>query len=355
MNLRLTLLLPALLAPLAAQEATPPVATSQRRAVVEALAQALQAQYVFPATGARVGSALQARLASGAYDGCTTARSFADALTKDLRDLGQDRHFRVRFDPAFDPRDEDEDRVPSPAEMAKRHAESARRGYGVARVERLAGNLGYLKVDGFGPAEAVGAAFSAAMRLLAGSDAVILDLRENGGGEPESVAYLVSHFLPEGDAREINTIYDRPKDATRQYWTSPLAAPRYGGPVYVLTSAHTFSGGEECAYDLQALKRATLVGETTGGGANPGHAVVLGGGFLAFIPTGRAINPVTKTNWEHVGVKPDVPVPAAEALRWVQRTLLRAQLAKAEGAARRELEAALAALGGGTEAAPGVR
>ena len=344
MNLRTALLLPALLAPLAAQEATPPVAASQRRAVVAALAQALQAQYVFPVTGARVGSALQARLASGAYDGCTAARSFADALTKDLRDLGQDRHFRVRFDPAFDPREEDEDRVPSPAEMAKRHAESARRGYGVARVERLAGNLGYLKIDGFGPTEAVGAAFSAAMQLLMGSEAVILDLRENGGGDPESVAYLVSHFFPEGDARELNAIYNRPQNTTRQYWTSPLAAPRYTGPVYVLTSAHTFSGGEECAYDFQTQKRATVVGETTGGGANPGRAVDLGGGFNAFIPTGRAINPVTHTNWEHVGVKPDVVVPAAEALAWVRRRVLRDRLAQAKGEARKELEGALAEL-----------
>jgi C-terminal processing protease CtpA/Prc len=182
------------------------------------------------------------------------------------------------------------------------------------------------------------------MQLLMGSEAVILDLRENGGGDPESVAYLVSHFFPEGDARELNAIYNRPRNTTRQYWTSPLAAPRYTGPVYVLTSAHTFSGGEECAYDFQTQKRATVVGETTGGGANPGRAVDLGGGFNAFIPTGRAINPVTHTNWEHVGVKPDVVVPAAEALVWVRSRVLRDRLAQAKGEARKELEAALAEL-----------
>lgn len=336
------LLVPALLAPLAAQPATPKDPL-QRKPVVDALAAALDREYVFPETAAKVGAALRARLASGAYEGCGTPTALAEALTKDLRELGQDRHFRVRYDPSFHPGGE-EDRPPTPGEVAAMKARMAKRGYGIERVERLAGNLGYLKVDGFGPADAVGPAFSAAMQLLMGSEAVILDLRENGGGDPESVAYLVSHFFPEGDARELNAIYNRPRNTTRQYWTSPLAAPRYTGPVYVLTSAHTFSGGEECAYDFQTQKRATVVGETTGGGANPGRAVDLGGGFNAFIPTGRAINPVTHTNWEHVGVKPDVVVPAAEALVWVRSRVLRDRLAQAKGEARKELEAALAEL-----------
>lgn len=336
------LLLPALVVPLAAQPAAP-VTPAQRKAAVEALASALDRLYVFPETAAKVGAALRSRLGSGAYDGCTLAPAFAEALTRDLRDLGQDRHFRVRYDPAFDPREE-EDRAPTFEEVAAMKARMARRGFGVEKVERLPGNLGYLKVDGFGPTDAVGPAFSAALQLLAGSDAVILDLRENGGGDPESVAFLVSHFFPEGDARELNAIYNRPRNTTRQYWTSPLALPRYAGPVYVLTSSHTFSGGEECAYDLQTQKRATLVGETTGGGANPGGAVALGAGFNAFIPTGRAINPVTGTNWEHVGVKPDVAMPAAEALTWVRRKVLQARLAQATGQDRKELEAALASL-----------
>ena len=165
--------------------------------------------------------------------------------------------------------------------------EVTRDGFGIARVERLPGNVGYLDLRGFGPTEMVGDAYTSAMSLLAGTDALILDLRRNGGGEPSSVAWLMSHFFAEGDERHINDIYERPKDQTRQYWTSGSVKTRYLKPVYVLISGYTFSGGEECAYDFQTQKRGTLVGETTGGGANPGDFVALGHGFVG-VHSGRA-------------------------------------------------------------------
>ena len=215
--------------------------------------------------------------------------------------------------------------------------------YGLERVDRLPGNVGYLEVRGFGPTEFVGPAYAQAMALLSGSEAIIVDLRRNNGGRPESVAFLMSHFFPEGDTRHLNDIYDRPTNTTRQYWTDPSAGPRFSGPVYVLTSRRTFSGGEECAYDFQTQKRATLIGETTGGGANPGGLVSLGHGFVVFIPSGQAINPVTKTNWEHVGVKPEVTVPAADALRTAHAAALKTLLPKVKDPEeRQQLEALLA-------------
>lgn len=335
-------LLPALVLTLSAQEAAAPVGPAQQKAVVEALAQALKTQYVFPEVAEAVGRSLQAKAAKGGYGHATTAKGFAEALSADLRELGKDGHFRVRFDPQFKPRDE-EDRPPTKEEIAEMRQATARRAYGLAKVEQLPGNVGYLDVRGFGPTEFVGPAFSAAMQILSGTEALILDLRQNGGGDPESVAYLLSHFFAEGDTRHLNSIYNRPRNTTRQYWTSPTVGPRYTRPVYVLTSARTFSGGEECAYDFQTQKRATLVGETTGGGANPGGVVRLAHGFIAFIPTGRAINPVTGTNWEHVGVKPDVAVPAAEALKAAHVAILKDILAREKDADyRKRLETILA-------------
>jgi hypothetical protein len=343
MRLRALLVLPALLVTLQAQEAPPaPLTPAQRKAVVAGLATSLKAQYVFPDVADSVGKALVAKAGAGAYDQAETPNAFAEALSKDLRELGKDGHFRVRFDPSFNPRNEDEDHVPTPAEVAEARQQSARRAFGIAKVEQLPGNVGYLDIRGFGPTEFVGPAFTAALQILSGTEALILDLRQNGGGDPESVAFLVSHFFAEGDVRHLNSIYNRPRNATRQYWTSPVAV-RYAGPVYVLTARRTFSGGEECAYDFQTQKRATLVGEVTGGGANPGHAVALGHGFIAFIPTGRAINPVTGTNWEHVGVKPDVAVPAAEALKTAHTAILKGILAKEKDAEyRKRLEGILA-------------
>jgi C-terminal processing protease CtpA/Prc len=168
------------------------------------------------------------------------------------------------------------------------------------------------------------------MSLMAGTDALILDLRRNGGGSPASVAYLMSHFFPLGDERHLIDIYDRPTDTTRQVWTVPTVAQRYDKPVYVLTSARTFSGGEDCAYDFQVQKRGTLVGETTGGGSNPVSWFSLGHGIVVTIPTARTTNYVTKANWEHVGVKPDIAVPAAQALQTAHAAILRNLVASAK-------------------------
>mgnify|MGYP003342853644 CR=1 FL=1 len=165
----------------------------------------------------------------------------------------------------------------------------------------------------------------------------------NKGGRPEGVSYLLSYLFAEGDARHLNDIYDRPRNRTRQFWTGPVPGPRFMGPVVVLTAAATFSAGEECAYDLQQQHRATLMGEVTGGGANPGSPVALGSGLVAFVPSARAINPVSRTNWEHVGVQPDVMVSAADALNTAHVALLKQRLeVENDPRARQELETALA-------------
>jgi hypothetical protein len=152
------------------------------------------------------------------------------------------------------------------------------------------------------------------MHLLENTDAVIIDLRRNGGGDPHTVQLLCSYFFDK--PTHLNSLYWRDGDRTEEFWTlADLPGQRMADvPLFVLTSNYTFSGAEEFTYNMQTRKRATIVGETTGGGANPGGMVPVGERFGIFIPTGRAINPVTKTNWEGTGITPDVAVGAADAL-----------------------------------------
>jgi hypothetical protein len=319
-------------APAIAQQGPKPVPAdaATRKAVIAELSSQLKANYVFPDVADTLAAALAAKEAGGGYAQAKDSEAFADALSKDLRTLGNDGHFAVGYDPGFRPAPANA--APDAATLEAMHREISSRGFGIDSVRRLPGNVGYLELRGFGPTAMVGPAISGAMTMLSGTDALILDLRRNGGGEPETVAYLMSHFFAQGDDRHLNDLYFRAGDKTRQYWTLPNVGPRYTRPVYVLTSGRTFSGGEECAYDFQTQKRAKIVGEKTGGGANPGDGYAIGKGYAAFIPNGRAINPITKTNWEHVGVAPDIAVPAADAQKVAHAAILRELIAAAKNA-----------------------
>lgn len=291
-----------------------PIDQMEKQKVITELATAMRDNYVFPDRAGDVAAELERRSAAGEYAAFATAQAFADKLREDLRALGDDRHLQFRFRPGIARQAPSRDERPNPEEMQQFRREMAENGYGIYRTARLPGNISYIDVRFFGPPEFVSPAYEAAMQLVDGSDALIIDLRANGGGDPASVVQLVSHLFPVGDSRHINSIYNREEDRTREFWTNPTVVTRFGGPVYVLTSSYTFSGGEEFAYDLKTQERATLIGETTGGGANPGGMFPVANDFAAFIPTGRAINPVTGTNWEHVGVAPDIEATAEAAI-----------------------------------------
>lgn len=314
--------------PALAQEGSA-LTASDRTAIVQTLAAKINANYIEPAVAERVGSAVARKNAEGGYASAASPQAFTEALAKDLRAFSGDLHFNVRIDERFREISGDAD-LPTGAEMDEARNETERRGYGIEKIERLPGNVGYIELRGFGMTAFVGPAYSAAMSLMAGTDALILDLRRNGGGSPASVAYLMSHFFPLADQRHLIDIYHRATDSTQQIWTVPTVAQRYDKPVYVLTSARTFSGGEDCAYDFQVQKRGTLVGETTGGGSNPVRPFGLGHGIVVAIPSSRTTNFVTKTNWEHVGVKPDIAVPAAQALQTAHAAILRKEVASAK-------------------------
>jgi hypothetical protein len=293
-----------------------PIEAADRQQVVEALAKAVSEVYVFADVGEQYATALRSRAAAGDYASIADDAALADRLTRDLQEVHPDKHLRVLT--AQDPRAE---RFRPPAgppgadPMADRIARERRGNFGFTRLEILPGNVGVLELRGFVPAELAGETGSAAMRFLANCDAIIFDLRKNGGGSPSMIQLLISYLVPE-HPQHINSFYVREGDETIQFHTLPFVpGPRMPETeVFVLTSRQTFSAAEEFTYNLQAMERATIVGDTTGGGAHPVRPAPLGAGLLATIPFGRAVNPVTGTNWEGTGVAPHLPCAAHDAL-----------------------------------------
>jgi C-terminal processing protease CtpA/Prc len=255
------------------------------------------------------------------YDGISSAKEFAKTLTDHLQEVSHDKHLRVFY--SYEALPDMKESKPSPEEQEKQRRFGQFINFGFEKVERLSGNVGYLDFRGFIPPEDGGDTAAAAMNFLANTSALIIDLRQNGGGHPAMVAFI-SSYLFDAEPVHLNDIYWRPDNSTHQWWTLPhVPGKRYGNkPVFVLTSHETFSAAEEFAYNLKNLKRATLVGETTGGGAHPGGAHRVSEHFMTGVPSGRAINPISGTNWEGTGVKPDMEVPKELALKTAHRVAL---------------------------------
>jgi len=185
---------------------------------------------------------------------------------------------------------------------------------GFEKIEILPDNIGYLKFNVFADTAICGPTAIAAMNFLGHVDSLIFDLRGNGGGDPKMIALISTYLFDQ--PTHLNDLYNRKEDATTQYWTLPFVPGNRlaDKPVFVLTSKFTFSGAEEFSYNLKNLKRATIIGETTGGGAHPVSGHRIDDHFTIGVPFARAINPISKGNWEGTGVEPDVPSTASEAL-----------------------------------------
>ena len=294
-----------------------------RRGVIEGAIAQLDSFYVFPDVAKRMADTLRARLARGAYDRYDNGITLAGRLREDLHEVMHDKHLDLNYSvrpiplpPAGGPDQS------SPDDVARERAQMEETNCGFDKVEVMEGNVGYLKFDFFGDPDICGPTASAAMSFLANTGALIIDLRENSGGSPPMVALVASYLLP--PHTHINDIWTRSTDSTERFFTRDSVAGRHYGaakPVYVLTSQHTFSGGEEFTYDLKTQKRATIIGETTGGGAHPVRGRRIDDHFMIGVPFARAINPITHTNWEGTGVEPDVKVPADQALVTARRLI----------------------------------
>jgi hypothetical protein len=309
------------------------ITAAERDQVIKGSIAKLNENYVFPDVAKKMGEAVAARAAKGEYDSITSAKALADKLTADFREVSHDKHLHMEYDEKGVP---DQGSGGGPSEAEQREFMS-KINFGFEKVERMRGNVGYIDIRGFVPPMYGGDTATAAMNFLANTDALIIDLRQNNGGTPEMIAYVLSYLFDE--QTHVNDIYTRTSNETQQFWTLPhVAGQTFGGkkPIYVLTSNRTFSGGEEFAYDLKNLRRATLIGETTGGGAHPVQPYKVSEHFAIGVPFARAISPVTKTNWEGTGVMPDIAVPADAALDKAYRLALQALLDTTSDPQRKE-------------------
>jgi hypothetical protein len=331
------------------------------REIVTTALSLLRANYVFPELAEQAATAVEARLAAGEYDNLDEI-TLTELVTRHLQEVTGDKHLRLALGGGPppgrgpggpgpgpggpgpgpggpEPGGPRRRTGPGPGEPGEPDNHEARRlamrqmgrmdNFGIRQVERLDGNVGYLDLRRVAMAANAGPAVAAAMELVAGTYALIFDLRHNGGGAPDGVALWCSYLLKE-EPTHLNDIFHADTGETRQFWSLPyLPGTRYvDKPVYVLTSSHTFSGGEELCYNLQALGRAELIGETTGGGAHPTRGFPVSGAVMIGIPFARSINPVTGTNWQGTGVVPDVAVPEDEAYDVAYAKALRHVLAQ---------------------------
>jgi len=349
---------------------------SGREIVTKALS-LLRANYVFPDRADQAATAIEARLEAGEYDHLDEI-TLTELVTRHLHEACDDKHLRLRLgggprpgppgrgpggpdspggpggpgpggpgpapggpSPGPGPAPGGPGPGPGPApggpgpgpghgrpgperERGEPAGHEARRlamrqigrldNFGIRRVERLDGNVGYLDVRRVPVPANAGPAIAAAMELVAGTYALIIDLRHNGGGSPEGVVFWCSYLFEE-QPTHLNDIFHADTGETRQFWALPyVPGTRYTDrPVYVLTSSRTFSGGEDFGYTLQALGRAEVIGERTGGGAHPTRPFPISAAVHIGIPFARSVNPVTGTNWQGTGVVPDVAVPEDQA------------------------------------------
>jgi len=304
-----------------AQNLTAKLSKTEKKQIIDSTAFLLRKSYIFEDKANEMADLITGNLGSGKYDAIDDPAGFGEKLTEDLRSVSHDKHLAVAYAP---------DRVrqmkaaqQDTSALSFDGREERMSNYGFEEVKILSGNVGYLKLNSFSEAQEGLAVAVAAMNFLANTDALIIDLTQNGGGSPQMIQ-LISSYLFDQNTRHLNSFYNREAGQTTQTWTLPYVPGKKltDKSIYILTSNYTFSAAEEFTYNLKNMERATIVGETTGGGAHPLFFRPLNDNFMIGLPYMRAINPITNTNWEGTGIEPDLACAAPEAFDLAYLTAL---------------------------------
>jgi len=293
-----------------------PLSDDYKKETIGKLSVLIQDFYIYPDVAKKTGEHLYKQYEAGYFDQCKDNESFATVLTASVQTVNKDKHMKIMSNASYIA---PENTLEAKAAHRMGQINNYRSiNHGFKELKMLEGNVAYLDLRMFAPMDRAKEMVDANMKLLSLSDAVIIDLTHNGGGDPSMVQYLCSYFFDK--KLHLNSLYYREGDRTQEYWT----LEEVGGkkmveiPLFIMIGEETFSGAEEFAYNMQTQKRATLIGQTSAGGANPGGTRGINEHLSVFIPTGKAINPITNTNWEGVGVQPEIQTKKEETFRQVQ-------------------------------------
>lgn len=275
-----------------------------KKGVIEKLSILINDFYIYPDVAKKTSKHINTQFEAGYFNQYEDNQTFAKALTEEVQSVNKDKHMRIM---ANKPYKAPENSLERKAEKRMDQINNYRSyNHGFQELRLLEGNVAYLDIRGFAEMDRAKEIADAYMKLMSQVDAVIIDLSKNGGGSPHMVQYLCSYFFDQ--KLHLNSLYYREGDRTEEYWTLEEVGSRKMAdvPLFIVIGEETFSGAEEFSYNMQTQKRAILIGQTSGGAANPGGTRGINENLAVFIPTGRAINPITNTNWENTGVIPDI-------------------------------------------------
>ncbi|HEV8080607.1 MAG TPA: S41 family peptidase [Chitinophagaceae bacterium] len=310
------------------------ITDTDRNLIIETTITSLNEHYISNELAVLIGKTIQERNKKGHYSRIKSGSAFSDTLTKQLREISKDEHLGLIF--SVDSILPEQSNQPTAEEREKFKRFASTQNYGFEKLERLQGNIGYMELDGFIRPEWGSETAIAALNFLSNTDALIIDLRYNGGGEPGLIQLICSYFFEK--PTHLNSIYWREDKRTQQFWTMPyVSGKKYlDKPIFILTGKNTFSAAEDFAYSLQALKRVVIIGNKTKGGANAGKTFPINDHFQIYIPIGKAINPITGKNWEG-GVIPDIEVDSKEALKKATKVALQTLIDKTESPQKKQM------------------